>query len=80
MNGQASHAIGLQGLKSLCENSRLPRFCSARLQAGTLESTRCPPEGGRYMNQNRVRTQILKPLFFRLLNVAAEAATYKDHL
>jgi hypothetical protein len=32
------------------------------------------------MNQNRVRTQILKPLFFRLLNVAAEAATYKDHL
>jgi hypothetical protein len=39
-------------LKSLCENSKLPYFCSARLQAGTLESSRCQPEGGRYMNQN----------------------------
>src|ERR1700688_4826505 len=29
------------------------------LQAGTLESSRCPPEGGRYMNQNRVLTQTL---------------------
>jgi hypothetical protein len=27
-----------------------------------------------------VLTQTLKPLFFRLLNVAAEAATYKNHL
>src|SRR5580704_2665036 len=51
-----------QGLRSLCENSKLPRFCSARLQAGTLDSSRCPPEGGRYMNQNRVRTRTLRPI------------------
>src|SRR5579872_6404486 len=25
------------------------RFCSARLQAGTLVPSTCPPEGGRYM-------------------------------
>ena len=49
------------GLKSLCENSKFARFCSARLQAGTLESSTCPPEGGRYKNQNRVLTQTLKP-------------------
>ena len=24
--------------------------CSARLQAGILEPSKCPPEGGRYMN------------------------------
>ncbi len=29
-------------------------FCSARLQAGTLISGRCPPKGWRYMNQNLV--------------------------
>ena len=46
-------------LQSLRENSKLPRFCSARLQAGTLESCRCPPEGGRYTNQNRVLTRTL---------------------
>jgi len=49
------------GLKSLYENSILARFCSARLQAGISESSRCPPEGGRYMNQSRVLTQSLKP-------------------
>jgi uncharacterized damage-inducible protein DinB len=37
----------------------LTRFCSARLQAGTLKSSRCPPEGGRYINQNRVLKQDL---------------------
>ena len=47
-------------LQSLRENSRLAPFCSARLQAGTLESRRCPPEGGRYMNQYRVLTQTLQ--------------------
>src|ERR1700747_756545 len=50
-----------QGLKSLCENLKLAHFCSARLQAGTLESNRCPPGGGRYMNQNRILTHTLKP-------------------
>jgi hypothetical protein len=51
----------MAGLKSLCVNSKVARFCSARLQAGTLESSKCPPEGGRYMSQNRVLTQTLKP-------------------
>ena len=37
--------------KSLCENSNLARFCSARLHAGALGSSRRPPEGGRYTNQ-----------------------------
>src|SRR5882672_2321872 len=34
-------------IAALCE----PGFgiCSARLQAGTLESSTCPPEGGRYI-------------------------------
>jgi hypothetical protein len=36
-------------------------FCSARLRADNLESSRCPPEGGRYMNQNRVLTRTLRP-------------------
>src|ERR1700674_1112071 len=35
-------------------SSDLLRSCSARLQAGTLESRRCPPEGGRYTSKNRV--------------------------
>src|SRR5271169_1380797 len=53
--------------KSLCEISKLARLCRARLQAGTLKSSRCPPEGGRYTNQNRVLTQPLQPVGFRLL-------------
>src|SRR6266851_2465857 len=48
------------GLESLCENSKLERFCSARLQGGTLKSSRCPPEGGRYNNHNRVLAQTLR--------------------
>jgi hypothetical protein len=43
------------------ENSKLARFCSARLQAGILESSRCPPEGGRYKNQTE-RFAIARPL------------------
>jgi uncharacterized membrane protein YgcG len=37
------------------------RFCSARLQAGIRLIPKCPPEGGRYKNQNRVPTRILNP-------------------
>ena len=74
------NSTGIQELKSLFENSQLARSCSARLQAGTLGSNGCPPEGGRYRNQNRVLIRALKPWFFRSLNVAAEAATHKDHL
>jgi hypothetical protein len=32
----------------------------------TLESSRCPPEGGRYINQIRVLTQTLKPVLLAL--------------
>ncbi len=42
-------------------------FCSARLQASILRSSRCPPEGGRYMRQNGVFTWALRSsLLFRL--------------
>src|SRR5271157_5958477 len=51
-------------LQSLCDNPKSTRSCSARLQAGTLESSRCPPEGGRYIIQNRVLTQALQPVGF----------------
>ena len=49
-------------LQSLCDNSKFEQFCRARHQAGTLKSSRCPPEGGRYNNQNRVLTLTLQPL------------------
>jgi hypothetical protein len=29
----------------------IAHFCSARLQAGICMFSKCPPEGGRYMNQ-----------------------------
>ena len=46
-------------LLSVRENQESARSCSARLQAGTLESRTCPPEGGRYTNQNQVLTHTL---------------------
>src|SRR5260370_145163 len=36
-------------------------FCSVGLQANTVDSSTCPPEGGRYIDQNQVLTQTLKP-------------------
>jgi hypothetical protein len=70
--------LRLQGLRRLRENSNLPRFCSARLQAGILKSSRCPPKGGRYTYRIRVLTQTLRPLLFKFPNVAAKVATHKD--
>ena len=70
-------------LQSLCENSKLARFCSARLQAGTLKSSRCPPEGGRYMKQNRVLTQALQPAVVSQSqdqNPLAEACATSPHM
>jgi hypothetical protein len=32
-----------------------PGYCSANLQVGILKSSRCPPEGGRYISQERAR-------------------------
>src|SRR5580704_8970051 len=40
-------------LEKVLENSKLVPSCSARLQAGTLASSTCAPEGGRYMNLPR---------------------------
>src|SRR5216683_5480712 len=62
------------GLQSLCEISNSARICSARLQAGTLESSRCPPEGGPYMTQTRVLTQTLQPGRTAFLGKTASAA------
>jgi len=62
-------------LQSLCDNSKLTCFCSARLQAGILKSSRCPPEGGRYMNQNRVLIQALQPVGFAQTSQAEACST-----
>ncbi len=48
-------------LKSLCGNAVLERFCRARLQAGTVDSSTCSPKGERYRGPRRVATQTLKP-------------------
>jgi DsbC/DsbD-like thiol-disulfide interchange protein len=63
-------------LLSVCEKSDLPGSCSARLQAGTLESTRCPPESGRYKNQNRIftRTPLARIVFLALAVLAVNAS------
>ncbi len=46
---------------SLCDNLCAKHFCSVGLQADTVDSSTCPPEGGRYIDQNQVLTQTLKP-------------------
>src|SRR5580698_8758153 len=38
----------------------------SKIVKSTLESSRCPPEGGRYINQIRVLTQTLKPVLLAL--------------
>src|SRR5229473_382396 len=48
-----------QGLWSLCEISFSSSYCGANLQVGILEASRCPPEGGRYINQDRILTWTL---------------------
>src|ERR1035437_5734734 len=35
----------------IAKRTELKKLCSARLQAGTLDASTCPPEGGRYMEQ-----------------------------
>jgi hypothetical protein len=35
------------------------RFYRAGLQDDTVDSSVCPPEGGRYMKQNRTAAQVL---------------------
>jgi hypothetical protein len=40
-------------------NEEIAGFCSATLHGGILESGRCPPEGGRYIDQIRALAQII---------------------
>ena len=49
------------GLKSPCDNLCAKRFCSVGLQADTVDSSTCPPERGRYIDQNQVLTKTPKP-------------------
>jgi len=75
--GLQSRRLALQigGLQCLFEDSKLAGFCNARLQAGTLESSRCPPEGGRYMNQNLVFKQTLQPPKLQRLTLGVRGNT-----
>src|SRR6267154_752826 len=41
-------------------NKRMGRFCSVGLQADTLDTSMCPPEGGRYSAQNLLAMPSLK--------------------
>src|SRR5216684_2310084 len=54
--------LKINRLQSLCCNLRAKRFCSVGLQADTVDSSTCPPEGGRYIDQNQALTQTLQPL------------------
>src|SRR5882762_3258293 len=45
--------------ESLSDNTCVKCFCSVGLQADIADSSRCPPEGGRYRGQNRVLTHAL---------------------
>jgi len=38
----------------------MKRFCSVGLQADTVDSSTCPPKGGRYIDRNRVLTLTLQ--------------------
>ena len=48
-------------LKSLRGNAVLERFCRARLQAGTVDSSTCSPKGERFRWLRRVATQPVNP-------------------
>ena len=67
--------------KSPRANLELRRFCCARLQAGTFDSSTCSPEGERYKIRPRTATQTLKPLLLQAMNLAAEkmAAMFLAH-
>src|SRR6267378_3106889 len=45
--------------ESLSDSTCVKCFCSVGLQADIVDSSRCPPEGGRYGGQNGVLTHAL---------------------
>jgi hypothetical protein len=58
--------------------------CSARLQAGTLDIKKCPPEGGRYTTQTRISCSFvgatqsrLTSNKFRIISTSANRAANK---
>src|SRR5216684_6759869 len=62
----------------MCSNPYASPFCSVGLQADTLDASTCPPEGGRYIDQNQVLTQ---PLKARKRNFwqPGRSSTYRSH-
>ena len=59
-------------LKSVWHNLDLSGPCSARLQAGTVGSSTCSPEGERYIDQNRIIQQTPKPVPLHSTKLEAE--------
>lgn len=57
---------------------RLGPVCSARLQAGTADSSKCPPEGGRYISRTRAfRRAAVLALLVMALAASASARELK---
>src|ERR1019366_1175868 len=52
-------------------------FCSVGLQADILDSSTCPPEGGRYSRRNQLPHRLLKPPGPGPSDVAVKTATHK---
>src|SRR5467141_2940495 len=50
---------------SLSDNPLAKRFCIVGLQADTAATRTCPPEGGRYQDQNQILAQTHRPRFSR---------------
>src|SRR5882762_1911515 len=42
-----------EGCRSVCDNRCAKRFCSVGLEADMVDSSSCPPEGGRYIEQKK---------------------------
>src|SRR6266404_2234894 len=61
-------------LQSLCHIAVFGRFCRARLQAGTVDSSTCSPKGERYSGRRQVGTPTLQASFLMLAAGAMEAA------
>jgi hypothetical protein len=71
---------GIRGLTSRGGKLDFMRLSRARVLARTDISRKCLREGERYRVRSRVLTQTPGPLFWRGLNVVADAATRKAGL
>jgi hypothetical protein len=59
---------------SPCDHPRANRFCSVGLQADTMDSSTCPPEGGRSIDEERVLTQTRQSLPCHFASMGSRAA------